>query len=73
LPEDMSVATFDMLYRVTLPSWCPPMTALYDDPRRSIECMIEMLDRMWRGDRHPPSIRVPMDLHRTDSIGPAPH
>jgi DNA-binding LacI/PurR family transcriptional regulator len=72
VPEEMSVASFDTLYGATLPSWCPPMTTLYDDPRRSVECMVETLDRMWRGERHPRSIRVPMDLHRTDSIGPAP-
>lgn len=72
VPEDVSLASFDVIYGIQMPSWCPPVTTVHDDARRSIECMIEALDRIWGGERHPPNIRVPMDLHLTDSIGPAP-
>ncbi|NIA22531.1 MAG: hypothetical protein GWP05_11350 [Anaerolineaceae bacterium] len=72
VPEEISFATFDTIYGTRTPSWCPMLTTITDNVRRSSECMMEMLDRMLAGELHPKNIRVSMDLHLTDSIGPAP-
>ena len=72
VPEEISFATFDTIYGTQAPSWCPELTTITNAVRRSSECIMEMLDRMLAGELHPKSIRVPMDLHMTDSIGPAP-
>lgn len=72
VPEDISFVTFDTVYGSQTPSWCPSLTTISENVRRSAECMMEMLDRILAGELHPKNIRVPMDLHLADSIGPVP-
>jgi LacI family transcriptional regulator len=73
VPDERSLAYFG-----TAPEaeraypWCPPLTAIVPDIHRLAQCTLEIVERLLAGEVAPPSIRVPMNVRLTDSIGPAP-
>ena len=73
IPRQISLATFEPLPRGT-PTGprCPPLTTVQIDHQRTVQCMIEMVEKMLSGDSTPPTIRVPLKIRQTASIGDAP-
>jgi LacI family transcriptional regulator len=72
VPEELSLAYFGTDPRVERASWCPPLTTIVPDMHRVAECILETVERLLASDRSPPTIRVPMEIHYTESIGPGP-
>lgn len=72
VPEELSLAYFGTDPRVERASWCPPLTTIVPDMHRVAECVLETIGKLMAGDRMPPNIRVPMEIHYTESIGPGP-
>jgi DNA-binding LacI/PurR family transcriptional regulator len=72
IPEVVSVAMVDSAEDIPPQPWRPSLTSLTLDMTRMAECAIEIVDRMLAGEVRPPSIRMPLQIHATDSIGPAP-
>lgn len=71
VPEALSVATFDSPAEIRVTATRPPLTSITLDMTRAAECAVEMIEAMLSGNRHPPNIRVPLEINITDSIGPA--
>jgi len=72
IPEVVSVAMVDSAEDIPPQPWRPSLTSLTLDMTRMAECTMEMIERMLGGEIRPPSIRIPLQLHITESIGPAP-
>ncbi len=72
IPRDMSLATLSSPRNLPLPPHCPPITYFELDWNRAGRCALEMIDRMLASERQPKDIRVPLNIRRTESIGPAP-
>jgi DNA-binding LacI/PurR family transcriptional regulator len=72
VPEDLSLAAFEPVRSIPSVPWCPTLTTICTNYRRTAECVLEMIEKMLDGQSMPPSIRVPMEIALTDSIGPAP-
>jgi len=72
VPRDISLVTFEPTRSIPTAPWCPPLTTVQIDHQRTAQCMIEMIDKMLGGEPHPPTIRVPLTVTLTGSIGEAP-
>ena len=72
VPKEVSVAVFEPGRGLPEVPGCPPLTTITSDLRRVAQCLIEVTRRMLDGEARPPSLRVPMDLHLTASVGPPP-
>jgi DNA-binding LacI/PurR family transcriptional regulator len=72
VPEQISLATFEHGQALPDVPWCPPMTSIEINQKRTAQCIVETIEKMLAGDSNPPSIRVPLDMTLTESIGPAP-
>jgi DNA-binding LacI/PurR family transcriptional regulator len=72
VPAELSLATFDTTASIPAVPWSPPLTNLDIDYIRTAQCIIETIQKMLDGDLNPPTIRVRLDLHLTESVGPAP-
>jgi DNA-binding LacI/PurR family transcriptional regulator/DNA-binding transcriptional regulator YhcF (GntR family) len=72
VPEQISLATFEHGQALPAVPWCPPMTSIETNKRRTVQCIVETIGKMLAGEANPPSIRVPFDTTLTESIGPAP-
>lgn len=72
IPGRLSVATFGSVRHVRWPSCYPPVTSFELDLKRMAECVMDTVTDMLAGAPAPPSVRVPLHLIQTDSIGPAP-
>ncbi len=72
VPRDLSLAPVGLMRPFFWPSRYPPLTQCAMDIYRAAQCAVEMIDLMLLGNPGPPSLRVPMKITLTDSIGPAP-
>ncbi|NIA21636.1 MAG: substrate-binding domain-containing protein [Anaerolineaceae bacterium] len=74
VPRQISLATFEPLPRgISTGPRRPPLTTVQIDHQRTVQCMIEMVEKMLSGDDYPPTtIRVPLKIRQTASIGEAP-
>lgn len=72
VPEDMSLAMFSPGENELRTPGGVPLTTLEINHRRAAECVLELAAKMLAGNPRPASIRIPIDLRLTDSIGPAP-
>ena len=72
IPEELSVMTFGTASQVPQEPWRPPITTVDDDVPRIAQCIIETVGRLLGGELMPPSIRIPMKIDLTASIGKAP-
>lgn len=72
VPRDLSLAVFYPGPRALPLRGLPPLTSLDIDFRRMAECVLDLAERMLGGEEHPPSVRVPLDIHLTESLGPCP-
>ncbi|MBN2583427.1 MAG: substrate-binding domain-containing protein [Planctomycetes bacterium] len=73
IPDVVSVAMLDSVEDIPAQPWRPPLTSITLDMPRMAQCAVELIERMLGGEIRPPSIRVPLNIAVTDSIGPAPH
>jgi len=72
VPDRVSIATFDPVPHVPAGSWCPPVTTILSDMTRAAQCVFELVQETMKGNLEPRSIRVPMHIDATGSIGPPP-
>lgn len=72
VPGDISLATFEPSLGIPHVSGHPPLTSIHIDPQRTAQCVLETMEKIIAGLPHPPSIRVPLTISLTDSIGPVP-
>lgn len=72
IPGDISIATTGSMMNVVWPDFYPPVTCFELDFARTAQCMLDMICQMLGGNLHPPTVRVPLNLHLTESIGPVP-
>lgn len=72
VPQDLSLATFETTADLPQAPGRPPLTSFEINLTRTAQCIMETLGRVAAGDTNVPTIRVPLDLRLTDSIGPAP-
>jgi len=72
IPDSLSVATFGSGARMPHTVSHQPLTTIASDLGRMAQCLVETVDRMLGGNLYPPSIRVPLQIHLTGSIGPPP-
>jgi DNA-binding LacI/PurR family transcriptional regulator len=72
IPDDLSLAVLNPGGSGLRGPGGVPLTTIEINYRRTAECVVEMLDRMLAGEAHPASLRVPLDIHLTESLGPAP-
>lgn len=72
VPRDISLATTGSILPFSWPSRYPPLTDCGMDLYRASQCAVEMIDQMLLGNLNTPSLRVPVEIDLTDSIGPAP-
>jgi DNA-binding LacI/PurR family transcriptional regulator/DNA-binding transcriptional regulator YhcF (GntR family) len=72
VPEQISLATFEHGPALPTVPWCPPMTSIEINQKRTAQCIVETIGKMLAGEANPPSIRVPFDTTLTESIGPVP-
>ncbi|MBN2584043.1 MAG: substrate-binding domain-containing protein [Planctomycetes bacterium] len=72
IPDHVSVAGMSSVAGIPWPSRHPPVTSFEVDWPRAGHCAVEMIDHLLSGDRHPKSIRVPLNILLTESIGPVP-
>jgi len=71
IPDELSVAVVDETTPIPIAPWRPPLTRITVDHGRYAECVLEMVEKLQAGDLHPRSVRVPLQINLTDSIGPA--
>lgn len=72
VPEELSLITFESCDQLQRIRHVPPLTNFRCDTKRMAECALEMVERMLKGDRELPPIRVSMQLTLTTSIAPPP-
>ena len=72
VPSELSLVTFEGSPELARFRWCPPLTTLRTETKRIAECAVETLEKLLAGDPNPPTIRVPMKVDYTESLGPAP-
>jgi len=72
VPEDLSVVVINPGPRGLAVPGRPLLAAARIDERRTVQCCLEMAERLFSGDLHPASLRLPADITLTDSVGPAP-
>lgn len=72
IPERLSVATFDPVGEVVSRTGWPAVTTITLDMHRAAQCAMEMIEEVLAGKPNVRSIRVPMRMNLTESIGPPP-
>lgn len=72
VPQDLSLMTFETIIDLPRVSWCPPMTHFEINHARTAECILETIERLAAAGKNVPTLRVPLDLRMTESVGPAP-
>ena len=72
VPEDLSLAVFYPGPRPIVVPGGPRVTTVDADVNRAAECVLEMARRLLDGAQPLRNITTPLDIHLTDSIGPAP-
>jgi DNA-binding LacI/PurR family transcriptional regulator len=72
VPRDLSLAIFYPGQQALPLRGLPPLASLDIDYRRAAECVLDLTEKMLGGNITPPSIRVPLDMRMTDSLGPCP-
>jgi len=72
VPDEVSLATVGPTRRLPSVPWCPPMSTAQVDYERVAECLIETFQKVLAGETGVPTIRLPLQLKLTESIGPAP-
>lgn len=72
VPEQVSTATFDAIMHASEGSWRSQVTTASIDMKRAAQCILELVEETMKGNLQPRSIRVPMHIHMTGSIGPPP-
>jgi len=72
IPEQLSMATFGPSDSIPTEAWRPALTSGKLDQERMTQCVIESVEKMLAGELHPPSIRVPLRIISTGSIGDVP-
>jgi DNA-binding LacI/PurR family transcriptional regulator len=72
VPREVSLVTFEGSPELAQFRWCPPLTTLRTETKRIAQCAVETLEKLLAGDPKPPTIRVPMKVEYTDSLGAAP-
>jgi len=72
VPDDISLATFEPVGGIAAVPWSPTLTSICTHFGRTAECVFEQVEKMLDGEMLPPSIRVPMDIALTGSIGEVP-
>jgi DNA-binding LacI/PurR family transcriptional regulator len=72
VPGDLSLATFESTVNMPHVPWCPPLTSIDINYSRTAQCIMETMEKLLAGNDDIPSIRVPLDIRITESIGPAP-
>ncbi|MBN2581632.1 MAG: substrate-binding domain-containing protein [Planctomycetes bacterium] len=72
IPDDLSLAVLNPGGAGLCGSGGVALTTIEINYRRMAECVVEMLGHLLEGNVNPPSLRVPLDIHLTESIGPAP-
>jgi LacI family transcriptional regulator len=72
VPDDLSLAMIGPTHNLPTVPWCPPMTTAQVSYERVAECLIEMFQKVLAGEFQTQSIRLPLHLTVTDSIGPVP-
>ena len=69
VPGDISLATFEPAINMPRSADRPPLTSIHIDPQRTAQCILETLDQMVAGSTEVQTIRVPLTIDMTDSIG----
>lgn len=72
VPDEVSLVVFEPGADVLHVRGYPSLSSVQADLKRVAQCITEVVEKMLAGDLKPPSIRVPMNIVLTDSIGPAP-
>lgn len=72
VPDELSLAMFGRSDLILQKPWRPALTTLTGDFPRMAECMVETARRMLAGELNPPSVRIPLKVTLTGSIGPVP-
>ncbi|NLX59611.1 MAG: GntR family transcriptional regulator [Phycisphaerae bacterium] len=72
VPHDMSVATMGVGRGTYRPPTWPPVTSFELNVPRAAELMVTGIESMLNGNTAPASIRLPLDIVITDSVGPPP-
>lgn len=72
VPREISLVTFEPTRSIPAALGRPPLTTVQIDYQRTAQCMIEMVEKMLDGADHSPSVRVPLKISLTGSIGEAP-
>lgn len=72
VPEQLSLAMLGTTRKVPSTPWCPPLATAEMDYNRTAQCLVETLIRVLSGKTGSPSIRLPLTISMTDSIGRAP-
>ena len=72
IPDDVSVATFDRPHGLRPTAWRAPLTTMIPNFKRMAECAVELVEKMLAGDLYPPTVRFPVEINGTESIGPVP-
>lgn len=72
VPDDISVIAFGPANQIPQTPWRPALTHSLVDHERMAQCVIEQIEKMLDGEIHPPSIRVPLKIEATASVGRGP-
>ena len=72
VPEEVSLVAFEPGTDVLRIRGYPPLSSAQVDLRRVAQCVAEMVESMLSGNPKPRSIRVPLKVTVTESVGPAP-
>jgi DNA-binding LacI/PurR family transcriptional regulator len=72
VPGGISLASLEMTVGIPALPWCPPLTNLEINHTRTAQCLVETVQKMLDGETCPLTIRVPLDMNVTESIGPPP-
>lgn len=72
VPDQISVAMLGPTRRVPSTQWAPPLTTADLDYERAAQCLVETLKHTIAGDTGASSIRLPLTLTMTESVGPSP-
>lgn len=72
VPGDVSLVVLTPGQQVFCPRSGLELTHADIDHRRAAECLLDMVRQMLAGRLDQRSVRIPLDVHFTESIGPAP-
>ncbi|HOI55164.1 MAG TPA: GntR family transcriptional regulator [Phycisphaerae bacterium] len=72
VPEQVSLVMLGPTRRVPSTRWAPQLTTADMDYDRAAQCLVETLQRVIAGDKDATSVRLPLTLTMTESVGPPP-